>query len=330
MGIAVDILNFASLSCKGQVTGRHLGCLTVKTRERLRIGSRSILSINVSAGFGASCPVNSAEFGPIGTITVRSGGNSASTCSPFPCGKEASCLISTHTAIHTSPANSTRWTMTPERVRDGSGQSSFWSRLSPSLRLDSQAARWKRLLLRLRRRQPRRLRTNSRGTKWTGGGRLAAALFLASLASPAAAQIIPFADIAGYKIARVQSQGICFAALETRSLGSQAMVYTYYQRATGQRWHVAGFGSSEELPNGEVAVEVSIDGEVTLSRSTEARDGDFMLPFEALAEITAHEALIETGDQMTISVNKGSDKLAIGLADHRAALGAIQACLSAL
>ena len=147
---------------------------------------------------------------------------------------------------------------------------------------------------------------------------------------PAHAQIVPFGDIAGYKIARVQSQGICFAALETRSLGDQAMVYTYYQTATGRRWHVAGFGSSQELPNGEVAVEVAIDGEVTLARPTEARDGDFMLPFEALAEITAHEALIETGDQMTISINHGADNLVIALVDHRAALGAIQACLGAL
>ncbi|MGI9389438.1 MAG: hypothetical protein ACR2O1_05205 [Boseongicola sp.] len=156
---------------------------------------------------------------------------------------------------------------------------------------------------------------------------LAAAI---TLGLPAAAQIVPFGDIAGYKIARIQSKGICFAALEIRSTGDQAMVYTYYQTVTGQRWHVAGFGSSEELRNGEVALEVAIDGQVTLARSTEARDGDFMLPFEALNEITEHEALVETGDQLTISINEGSDQLEIGLADHRAALGAIQACLSAL
>jgi len=147
---------------------------------------------------------------------------------------------------------------------------------------------------------------------------------------PAYAQIVPFADIAGYTVARVQSQGICFAAVELNSVGGHSMVYTYYQTATGQRWNVAGYKSDDILTDAVTEIEVSIDDDVTLLRDTETRNGDFMLPFESLEEIQAHEAKIRTGETMHISINDGSDQLAVGLVDHRAALGAIQACLSAL
>ena len=138
------------------------------------------------------------------------------------------------------------------------------------------------------------------------------------------------ADISGYTVARVQSQGICFAAIEQDSATGHPMVYTYYQTATGQRWNVAGYKSGEVLTDLSAAIEVSIDGDVTLDREAEVRNGDFMLPFEALPEIQVHEAKILSGDEMIISINKGSDQLVIGLDEHRAALGAIQACLSAL
>lgn len=150
------------------------------------------------------------------------------------------------------------------------------------------------------------------------------------IGSPAHAQIVPFAEIAGYTVARVQSQGICFAAVELNSIGGHPMVYTYYQTAAGQRWNVAGYKSGDILPDERAEIEVSVDDEVTLARDTEVRNGDFMLPFEALEEIQAHEAKIRSGQTMNISINEGSDQLVIGLADHRAALGAIQTCLSAL
>lgn len=148
-------------------------------------------------------------------------------------------------------------------------------------------------------------------------------------AGPARAQIVPFADVAGYKVAKLPTQHLCFAAVELRSAADHPMIYSYFQTLAGQRWHVASYGSSAELSDGAVEVEVSIDGQVTLARTTEARDGDFMLPFEAVAEIEGHEALIPTGETMRISVN-GEDHLLVDLQDHRAALGAIQACLNAL
>ena len=151
-----------------------------------------------------------------------------------------------------------------------------------------------------------------------------------AFATPAQAQIVPFADISGYTVARVQSQGICFAAVELKSAVGHPMVYTYYQTATGQRWNVAGYQSGEVLADSNAEIVVSIDDDITLARDTEVRNGDFMFPFEALQEIEAHEARIQTGENMRISINEGSDQLVIGLDGHRAALGAIQACLSAL
>jgi len=72
-------------------------------------------------------------------------------------------------------------------------------------------------------------------------------------------------------------------------------------------------------------VVVTIDGEMTLDRVTEARDGDFMLPFQALAEIETHEARTRDGSVMRIAV--GGDHLDVPLADYRAALAALIACL---
>ena len=150
------------------------------------------------------------------------------------------------------------------------------------------------------------------------------------LAAPASAQIVLFADIAGYKIARIESQNVCFAATELGSEAGHRMVYSYYQTKTGQRWHVAGYALENQLQGDRVAVRVSIGDTVTLERETEARDGDFMLPFEALPEIEAHEALIRTGDTMVIAIDGDSDALSLPLGDYRAALGAIAACLNAL
>ncbi len=157
-----------------------------------------------------------------------------------------------------------------------------------------------------------------------------AALVFALAASPALAQIVSYAETAGYKIARIDSQGVCFAAAELRSDAGAAMIYSYYATTAGQRWHVLSYPSSEQLPDGMVSVVVEVDGETTLSRETEARGGDFMLPFEALAEITGHEEKVTGGDEMAVSVGDGADTLRVPLSDYRAALEVIQACLAAL
>ncbi|NNE81885.1 MAG: hypothetical protein HKN18_16575 [Silicimonas sp.] len=158
----------------------------------------------------------------------------------------------------------------------------------------------------------------------------ATALAVVLLANPTSAQIVPYKDIAGYKVARVESQNVCFAAAEFGSDEGHQMLYSYYQTSSGQRWHVAGYASEARLAGDEVAVRVTIDGTVTLERATETRQGDFMLPFEALPEIQAHEALVQTGETMEISVNDGDDTLRVPLSDYRAALGAIAACLNSL
>ena len=100
------------------------------------------------------------------------------------------------------------------------------------------------------------------------------------------------------------------------------------QTRAGQRWHVAGYGSNERLADGEAEVEVTIDGQVTLTRVTEARDGDFMLPFAALEEIEGHEARVRVGNIMRIAIN--GDHLDVPLENYRAALAALTTCLNAL
>ena len=148
-------------------------------------------------------------------------------------------------------------------------------------------------------------------------------------AGPAHAQVVPVGEAAGYQIASVPSQGVCFAALQTVSEAGKPMVYSYYQTGVGQRWHVAGYIFASELPDGDVTVTVQIDETTTLSRATETRDGDFMLPFAALDEIEAHENLVPEGEAMTLTVND-DDRLVIPLDDYRAAYVAIQSCLTSL
>ena len=176
------------------------------------------------------------------------------------------------------------------------------------------------------RRQPRP--NNNAPSPKLGGGPWAVAL-LACLATPAAAQVTPYAEIDGYSVASVDGQGTCLAATELTSDAGQIMVYTYYQTNRGQRWHVAGFVSNAQLPDGEVAIRAEIDGTETVARMTAAQNGDFMLPFETLPEIEGHEALVKTGEVLTIHAGD-TDTLRIPLNDYRAALGAIQACLKAL
>lgn len=156
---------------------------------------------------------------------------------------------------------------------------------------------------------------------------VAAALIMAT---PSNAQIVPYAEIAGYQIARIESQNVCFAATEISSDAGHLMVYSYYQSKTGQRWHVAGYALENQLSGNRVAMRVTIDGTVTLERETETREGDFMLPFETLPEIEGHEALVKTGETLNITLNGDADALSLPLSDYRAALGAIATCLNSL
>ena len=80
------------------------------------------------------------------------------------------------------------------------------------------------------------------------------------------------------------------------------------------------------MGNQSVSLNVSIDGTETLVRETETRDGDFMLPFEALEEIRGHEDLAKTGEAMVIAFN-GVDSLSVPLEDFREALASVQDCL---
>lgn len=158
--------------------------------------------------------------------------------------------------------------------------------------------------------------------------RIALTILAIWTAGAAAAQMVPYADIAGFKIARVEEPRICLAALEKPSEAGRKMIYTYYQTAAGQRWHVAGYDDPAHLTASEVALTVTVDTAFTLERRTEAREGDFMFPFASLEELLAFEASIPDGETLIIST--GEDQLNIDLGDMRAALGAITACLGAL
>jgi len=153
---------------------------------------------------------------------------------------------------------------------------------------------------------------------------------LALMATPAVAQIMPVADVAGYQVARIGSQNVCFAAAELKSDGGSGVIYGYYTNNTGQRWHTFSYSTDAKLPNGALPVLVTVDGETTLERDTVAQNGDFMLPFEVRAEIENHEARVAEGDEMVVSILGGEDTLSIDLEDYRAALGAIETCLAAM
>ncbi|MEO9824820.1 MAG: hypothetical protein ABJF50_10440 [Paracoccaceae bacterium] len=158
---------------------------------------------------------------------------------------------------------------------------------------------------------------------------LITAAALALVTAPATAQIVPVAQVGPYRIMQVEDNNVCFAAIELLSAGQKPMIYSYYQTSQGQRWSVAGFASEMEIEDGNRIITVSIDGTETLSRETETRGGDFLLPFEALAEIEAHEALVETGLTMTIAVGD-FDSVDVGLNDLRLALDATDKCLAEL
>lgn len=166
--------------------------------------------------------------------------------------------------------------------------------------------------------------------KQTQSRRAACAVFAALLAVPATAQQIePFSDASGYSVARVMGQPVCFASLRSESASGQEFIYSYFQTNVGQRWHTIGYVEPTSLLTGTATLRVSVDAELALDRATETRDGDFMLPFQALEEITALEAMVPEGVYMTIEVAENNDTIAIELARYRDALVAIDACLGA-
>ena len=136
------------------------------------------------------------------------------------------------------------------------------------------------------------------------------------------------AEVAGYTVASSQELGFCFATTRALSEARETMVYSFYKTNDGRRWHVAGYGLEDRLSDPFVEVRVTIDDSETLgARETQTSDGDFMLPFQTLDEITAHEAAVASGETLTIFIGD-RDSLSLPLADYRAALDAIDTCLA--
>lgn len=158
---------------------------------------------------------------------------------------------------------------------------------------------------------------------------LTLALLSLVMPNPAQAQVIPFEETDTYDIAKVASRGFCFAATQLKSQNSHAVVYTYYQTVAGQRWHVVSYADASILGDGAQSLRVSIDGDLTLERATEARDGDFMLPFETLDEITAHEKRSAMGASKVIALTDVADTITLDLEAFRAIIPIMRECLVA-
>ncbi|MEO0342240.1 MAG: hypothetical protein AAF198_02265 [Pseudomonadota bacterium] len=155
------------------------------------------------------------------------------------------------------------------------------------------------------------------------------ALLLVSLvALPASAQVVPFDDTETYEVAKIADKGVCFAATRTLSENNRPMVYTYYHTVNDQRWHVLGYEIDDTIPTDSVSLAVNIDGETTLLRDTSTQNSDFMLPFENLEEISKHETLSASGNDMNVSIVETSDMVTIELEPFRNALVLMQACLN--
>lgn len=149
-------------------------------------------------------------------------------------------------------------------------------------------------------------------------------------AAPAAAQVIPHEEIAGYTVASSNELNFCFATTKATSAAGETMVYSFYKTNDGRRWHVAGYENRARLSDPTVTIGVAIDNVETLAaRETPTQDGDFMLPFAALDEITGHEAAVETGETLTISIDQ-DDSLSLPLIDYRFAVQSIDDCLAKL
>ena len=155
---------------------------------------------------------------------------------------------------------------------------------------------------------------------------LALLFALLAPAAPLGAQIIPVTETSDYQIMKEDSQQVCFAATELLSAQKKPMIFTHYASTQGQRWSVAGYASAMELASGMINISVAVDGTETISRETVTRDGDFLLPFETLEELEAHEALISAGTAMSITIGD-VDTVDVALDAFRVALEAMANCL---
>lgn len=154
---------------------------------------------------------------------------------------------------------------------------------------------------------------------------LAPTLAAVLLTAPAMADVIPFETVAGYKIAHVTSADVCFAVSNLKSEKGLDMAYSYYRKKSGQRWQVAGYLSALDHPATTDELTIDFDGDDKLTRTVEFRDGDFMVPFEALAELQAFEADVEAGEILTYELT--DDAFSLPLSNLRAAIDGVIRCL---
>lgn len=150
-----------------------------------------------------------------------------------------------------------------------------------------------------------------------------------AVAIPATAQTVPepVGEAGNYQIMKAESQQVCFATRELSSSAGKLMVYSTYATKPGQRWNVAGYARETELADGMITITVSIDGTETVSRETQTSGADFLFPFETMEEVEAHEALVATGEVMSIAIGE-MDTVVVALDDHRLALDAMATCLA--
>ena len=143
--------------------------------------------------------------------------------------------------------------------------------------------------------------------------------------TPAVSQVVPIETVAGYKIARVESSGVCFAVTNLRSTQNEDIAFSYYQAKTGQRWQVGGYLSPLIHPEPDDVLTITFDDDLKLTRPIEFRDGDFMVPFEALAELEAFEHDVENSDTLIFGLNE--DSIELDLRKYRKAITAVIKCV---
>lgn len=143
--------------------------------------------------------------------------------------------------------------------------------------------------------------------------------------TPAVSQVVPIKTVAGYKIARIESSGVCFAVTNLRSTQNEDIAFSYYRAKTGQRWQVGGYLSPLIHPKPDDVLTITFDDDLKLTRAIEFRDGDFMVPFEALAELEAFEQDVENSDKLIFGLKE--DSIEIDLKKYRKAIAAVIKCV---
>ena len=143
--------------------------------------------------------------------------------------------------------------------------------------------------------------------------------------TPAVSQVVPIETVAGYKIARVESSEVCFAVTNLRSTQNANIAFSYYHAKTGQRWQVGGYISSLIHPEPDDVLTITFDDDLKLTRPIEFSDGDFMVPFQALAELEAFERDVENSDMLIFGLKE--DSIEIDLRKYRKAIAAVIKCV---